>query len=404
MMETVLALSGITLADVRTSTCAWVGVARHALTHVPTGAEASEIVRPDEPLTDALRAELLDKLALQVLSNAMTADKWERCPDARPMLNFLRDRAGRRKLRLFACAMSRLSIRLLVGLDGKRLLREAEDAADEGGNDGGIVLPIDMLTEKDQMPEILLHAYAPPLTIGDPRPELVARAVETQWPGVRLLTELAKRGRGRFERVLHAHDRADYLSSEIEQGTIPFITNPEEDFTVSLTGLLEPDAIASGGKAQLHVVVEMPAETRFLASSRAGLAAVASVLQAHWATLSLSDAHAVMTEQYVHDDSGRRPPHGLPALLPWYELDGPDLPHWLAWLNYWSAACAERLSFPRDVTDQEWLRFASCENDAWLLQLAHEPLDLAVAEHVLTLRRAYDRFLDVGRAIKVAHS
>jgi hypothetical protein len=70
----------------------------------------------------------------------MTGDKWRRCPDARPMLQFLQGRAKRRKLRLFACAMCRLSVPLLVGLDGETLLRAVEDATDRGGNEVGIPL------------------------------------------------------------------------------------------------------------------------------------------------------------------------------------------------------------------------------------------------------------------------
>ncbi|WP_216821010.1 hypothetical protein [Singulisphaera sp. GP187] len=50
-------------------------------------------------------------------------------------------------MRLFACAMCRRSLYLLVGLDGPTLLRQAEDATDEGGNATTIRLPIEELRD-----------------------------------------------------------------------------------------------------------------------------------------------------------------------------------------------------------------------------------------------------------------
>jgi len=115
----------------------------YELRHTPTGSSASTRVRDGEPLTEGLRAELLLKLSIEVLSKTMTEPQWLRCPDPRPMLLFLKGIATRRKLRLFACAMCRRSLHLLVGLDGPALLRQAEDATDEGGNATTIRLPIE---------------------------------------------------------------------------------------------------------------------------------------------------------------------------------------------------------------------------------------------------------------------
>jgi hypothetical protein len=63
------------------------------------------------------------------------------------MLLYLKGKATRRKLRLFACAMSRRSLHLLAGLEGPALLRQAEDAADAGGNKTTVRLPIGLLQE-----------------------------------------------------------------------------------------------------------------------------------------------------------------------------------------------------------------------------------------------------------------
>jgi hypothetical protein len=119
----------------------------HLLRHTPTGAHSSHRTQGDDPLTDSDRECMLYLLAIDVLGKTMTEDKWQRCPDAKPMLKFLEGRAKRRKLRLFACAMCRLSVHLLVGLDGERLLREAEEAADQGGNEVGIPLSNEELKE-----------------------------------------------------------------------------------------------------------------------------------------------------------------------------------------------------------------------------------------------------------------
>jgi hypothetical protein len=41
------------------------------------------------------------------LVNAMTEREWLTCNKCQPMVEFLRDKASERKLRLFACALSR---------------------------------------------------------------------------------------------------------------------------------------------------------------------------------------------------------------------------------------------------------------------------------------------------------
>jgi hypothetical protein len=44
----------------------------------------------------------------------MTEQEWLTCTDPRPMLEFLRDKASNRKLRLFACACVRRAWHLLT--------------------------------------------------------------------------------------------------------------------------------------------------------------------------------------------------------------------------------------------------------------------------------------------------
>lgn len=136
MSETVVKLCEFEPGDIVTESFTW----PYRLRHIPTGASASDWGSASDSLAEDLRNKVVAWLAIEVLSKTMNEDKWQRCPVAEPMLKFLNGRAQRRKLRLFACAMSRLSVHLLVGLDGERLLREAEDAVDRNDNEARIPL------------------------------------------------------------------------------------------------------------------------------------------------------------------------------------------------------------------------------------------------------------------------
>jgi hypothetical protein len=61
----------------------------------------------------------------------MTEEEWLACSDPRPMLEFLRDKASDRKLRLFACACCRRIWSFIVGDKGRRAVEAAEEYADQ---------------------------------------------------------------------------------------------------------------------------------------------------------------------------------------------------------------------------------------------------------------------------------
>jgi hypothetical protein len=75
----------------------------------------------------------------------------------------------------------------------------------------------------------------------------------------------------------------------------------------------------------------------------------------------------------------------------------PEIPHYLGWLNYWSAASARTIGFPDPARDAELLtRARRTESGGWVVQLTDAPLDLDNPAHLDALKRAYDRFPAIG--------
>jgi len=88
---------------------------------------------------------------------------------------------------------------------------------------------------------------------------------------------------------------------------------------------------------------------------------------------------------------------GLPSLkLPW-ELPAAEIPHYLKWLNYWSAAAAGVIGFPDLARDADLLsRARRTASGGWVVQLTAVPLDLDNPAHLDALLRAYERFPEIG--------
>ena len=105
-----------------------------------------------------------------------------------------------------------------------------------------------------------------------------------------------------------------------------------------------------------------------------------------------------MAQQFRHPgDEPRVPLYGLPALeLPW-NRSTPEIPHFLGWLNYWSAAAARAIGFPDPSRDAEQLsRARRTAMGGWLVRLTDTPLDLDNPTHLDALLRAYERFPEIG--------
>ncbi|WNG47876.1 hypothetical protein F0U60_29875 [Archangium minus] len=92
-----------------------------------------------------------------------------------------------------------------------------------------------------------------------------------------------------------------------------------------------------------------------------------------------------------------KPPRGLPAIKFPEEIPSPEIPEFFGWLNYWSAAAASAIGFPDPARDADLLsRARRTESGGWVVRLTGAPLDLDNPAHLDTLKRAYERFPDIG--------
>ena len=106
----------------------------------------------------------------------------------------------------------------------------------------------------------------------------------------------------------------------------------------------------------------------------------------------------IIAEQTGPKSGGpERPPHGLPRLkLPW-NIRSPTVPQYLGWINHWSAAAAEAIGFPNPSRDADLLtRAQRTASGGWVVSLTATPLDLDKPEHLNALKRASERFPEIG--------
>ncbi|QAT82188.1 hypothetical protein EJ065_0581 [Corallococcus coralloides] len=79
------------------------------------------------------------------------------------------------------------------------------------------------------------------------------------------------------------------------------------------------------------------------------------------------------------------------------KLTASDVPWFLGWLNYWSAAAARTIGFPDPTRDAALLsRARRTASGGWVVQLTDAPLDLDNPAHLDTLKRTYERFPEIG--------
>jgi hypothetical protein len=167
---------------------------------------------------------------------------------------------------------------------------------------------------------------------------------------------------------------------------------------VTIFGWELPAGSSPDGQAQFEVHAHLPPDAVGIAAAADVLEAVAESARASWGHATPSSAGLDIARQTKNWAANPQPPpRGLPALkLPW-DIRSPEIPHRLGWLNYWSAAAARAIGFPDPARDAELLsRSRRTATGGWVVQLTDAPLDLDNPGHLDTLKRAYERFPEIG--------
>jgi hypothetical protein len=240
---------------------------------------------------------------------------------------------------------------------------------------------------------IILVVYAPELTGDDNRPLAVVHGMERALPGLRLEWTVSD-----DHQILHLPRRDAWLAQSRGNGGFPLVHNNDERYPVVISGLAHSARSGPGGQALLDVHVELPMDPDGIAAAANVLEAVAEGARAFWGRVLPAGVAVTVSEQFRHPGKDSHvPPKGLPSLkLPW-ELPGPEIPHYLGWLNYWSAAAARAIGFPDPARDAELLsRSRRTATGGWVVRLTEAPLDLDNPAHLDALKRAYERFPEIG--------
>ncbi|RKG79732.1 hypothetical protein D7W79_09675 [Corallococcus exercitus] len=235
--------------------------------------------------------------------------------------------------------------------------------------------------------------YAPALVGNDGRTHAVVRNMEQALPGLRLEWEVSKAGR-----PTPLQQREAWLAEAATRGRLPLICNGDESYPVTLSGMRRSASASPGGQHQLQLRAKLPMDAAAITAAMDVLDAVAEGAHAFWGHATPDDAALDIAYQVAPTLEGPPSPRlGLPALKLFEHLGSPEIPYYLGWLNYWSAAAARAIGFPDPARDAEWLaRARRTATGGWVVQLTDTPLDLNTPVHLDSLKRAYERFPEIG--------
>ncbi|SEU19587.1 DUF5953 family protein [Stigmatella erecta] len=235
--------------------------------------------------------------------------------------------------------------------------------------------------------------YAPALAGKDRRAIDSVHGMEKALSGLRLEWRLSKNGR-----PIALPQRDAWLTEKIEDGGFPLVCNGDESYPVTVWGTENPGHFSPGGQAQFEVHAKLPLDEPVIASAAAVLEGVAEGARARWGRATPYDAAVDIAYQTAPTlDGPPSPRRGLPALKLFEHIRAPEIPYYLGWLNYWSAAAAQAIGFPDPSRDAELLsRARRTETGGWVVQLTDTPLDLDNPAHLDALKRAYERFPEIG--------
>ena len=246
------------------------------------------------------------------------------------------------------------------------------------------------MTKKERLAFIV---YAPALAGKDRRAIDSVHGMEKAFPGLRLEWQISKSGR-----PIALPQRDAWIMDNIDDGGFPLVCNGDENYPVTVWGRENSGLFSAGGQDQFEVHAKLPLDGPVIASAAAVLEGVAEGARAQWGRATPYDAAVDIAYQTAPTPEGPPSPRrGLPALKLFKHIRSPEIPYYLGWLNYWSAATAEAIGFPDPARDADLLsRSRRTATGGWVVQLTDAPLDLDDPTHLDALLRAYERFPEIG--------
>ena len=238
-----------------------------------------------------------------------------------------------------------------------------------------------------------LVVYAPALVANDGRTLAVVRGMERALPGLRLEWEVGKGGR-----PIELPQRDAWLVEATTRGKLPLLCNGDKRYPVTISASKRPAILSPGSQPLLNVRAELPLDGAVIAVAAQMLEGVAEGARAFWGHATPDDAALDIAYQIAPTLEGPPSPRrGLPALKLFEHIRSPEIPYYLGWLNYWSAAAAQAIGFPDPSRDADLLtRARGTPSGGWVVQLTDAPLDLDNPAHLDALKRAYERFPEIG--------
>jgi hypothetical protein len=238
-----------------------------------------------------------------------------------------------------------------------------------------------------------VRVYAPALVGKDGRTLDVIHGMEAALPGLRLAWRIPERGR-----PIALPHRDAWLAEETQDGGFPLLCNGDESYPVTVSGIGTSAPFSPGGQSLFEVNAKLPLDEPVIVAAAAMLEAVAEGARSFWGRATPNAAALDIAYQTAPTLEGPPSPRrGLPALKLCQHLRSPEIPYYLGWLNYWSAAAAQAIGFPDPVRDAELLtRARRTPSGGWVVQLTDAPLDLDNPAHLDALKQAYERFPEIG--------
>jgi len=241
--------------------------------------------------------------------------------------------------------------------------------------------------------ELGIIVYAPALGRDDKRSLAIIHGMESALPGLRLDWTYSEK-----EEFVALPHRDEWVAADRTDNGFPFICNDDRSRPVTITAWENPNGLAAGGGPHLEVHGSLHLDAATISAAAGMLAAIGEGARGFWGHATPFNVGVEIAEQTAPTLAGPpSPPRGLPALKLSREIRAPEIPHRLGWLNYWSAASAKAIGFSDPARDTDLLsRSRRTASGGWIVQLTDVPLDLDNPAHLDALKRAYERFPEIG--------